>query len=367
MGNSDGTSSITTEHPPHPTADGTGPTSRPPKAEGGQAISIEARNPRQRKREHLLEDCLKEIHCDTTDPNRTPHTPDGGISRAFDASHIEQDAKKRRQAAPSLSTDSRADADDTRWRHYPTDTLGRAVRPTHGHDAQTSGINRLSSVTEQQPRSRQSMPRTTRHKKECSKVPHHAGDANAAKHGDSQHSIMRCNPLATASRGTNVAEADRAHGRKLATTLGRNRVAMLSKDTAKADARSTEHARMRLKAGVHTARPRHDAGSVELHPSKRCGVHDQPTPLVPSLARADKYHTGHPPRPARRATKNPGKRPRQRCAMANATAIAQSPKVRRLDAPPSPVPDARLMGRGWHERWPPPARSSEGPATRLSL
>ena len=92
----------------------------------------------------------------------------------------------------------------------------------------------------------------------------------------------------------------------------------------------------------HPARP---AGESAGGQGKRRKGRASPTAKVPSTRGRPGAHSG---------------RHRTRGSSSGAPAEDRPCKRRRFDVAPQFVPDARLSGRGWHERWPPPAEGSGG-------
>ena len=220
-------------------------------------------------------------------------------------------------------------------------------------DARTNGITQHCNGTGQQ-----SVFSEDKAPREHSRVTAQSGEANTGRRDDPPICTMRTDTQAAASCGNEAADIHSAHGRCEARFPKRDGGAKHPKAAAKK--RAAANGRDRHTASAHADRPRNDAEMVVLRPPKRRGVHARSAVIGPPSAQAGKVLPMHPARPAGRATASPSQQHRQRYASEDTAASAQADKVRRFEAPPKPVPDARLMGRGWHERWPPPAQGSGG-------
>ena len=146
--------------------------------------------------------------------------------------------------------------------------------------------------------------------------------------------------------------------------------------------------------GRHRGRapPNGDSSTASAHGATRAPTH-VPVPcrariefIEPHPAGAGKDRPRHPARPAGESAGGQGKRRkgrasptakvpstqgrpgaqrgrhRTRGSSTGAPAEERPCKRRHSEAAPELVPDARLSGRGWHERWPPPAGASGGHA-----
>ena len=367
-GNLDEPSSIATEHPLWQMADATERVSQPLNDQERRATSTVTRHTSPCTNEHHTEDRPKGIRRDNTPPNRTPTAQGKGHPCATDACQTEQKAKKRRRAAPRHSADPRDSADDSKKGHYDITQIGThgdTNGTNQGNDEGTSDTKKQRNDSGQRRVSRENRPIATSLKQARSKVTKYAGDAPAGENGPTLHRAMTSHTHAAAARNTPLAEKARAHGENLARPPVRDRPATLYEATAKRHGRFTEQARMRMKACAHRARPREDAGRADPRPSKRNGARRRSEPGGPSTTGVGRVQAGQLPRPARGATKDDGKRLIQPRDVTNPAATAHPAKAQRSDNAPCPVPDARLSGRGWHDRWPPPASGLGDHATRL--
>ena len=356
-------SSCATEQSPHATAEIKRKKSS--KQDRTEALDTNGKRPPNRFEDNNIHDPraypsagrLVGKHRATTAPareaghNRRVKPPTTG------ACNTEQDAKKRRRATPSPSTGTRANEGETKKTHVTPLQLrgsyGLATTHAQGSDASTSGNTQHCNGTRQQAVSTECKALQVR-----IRVNVQSGDANASMQDKPLNCTMRTGIQAAASRSNDVAEIYSAYGSNVASLPKRDGGATQFQEAAKKRALPTAHGRNRRTDSAHTDRPRYDAGSVELRPSKRRGG--------PSPVRDDKVHPGSPARLLGRATVGPCPRHHWRGASMEAAASAQAVKVRRVVAPPKQVPDARLAGRGWHERWPPPAQGSGGPNGRAA-
>ena len=383
--------SSATDQTPHPTVAGAGHTSLHPHAgertaacglaempsttwdAGGHGpLSTLKRNnkgPQRReskghdKREQPPVDRRQGRHRATSEHAHSPYRIGGGTPRANSTSEIEQEAKKQRLEAHGQPADH-----ETSWgeigRRCTTPIQlpppGRHRWRDHANDSRISGAKLQSSCTGQKPAESVCKPSTPSHPSACRVEAVPAYDTDAGKHGRPPDRAIRTSSQAAVPRSTNGADTQSAHRREVAGHPKRERGA--THLTYKADKNALHIGRARKMPGKQAlpARPRTDAGGVKLCPSKKRGAHVRHDTVGPSPAGVGSDHHGHPARPAGGAAEGPHKKPRQRGASSGRTMPTQARKARRLSALSRPVPDARLTGRGWHDRWPPPALGSGG-------
>ena len=353
-------SSGVTEQPSHPTkATKRTESSKPARTE---VLDPHGKRPHTRSDDNSIRPtalCLKGKHGDINAPYRKSAYNGGGNPSANGACDTKQDAKKRRRAAFSPAVGPRAKEGGTKTKYITPLQLGshgQAMMLAQYNDAKTSHITQQCDGKE-----RQSVYKKYKATQEHSRDTVQSDDATTGKQDLPPINTTKTGITTTAPYGNEAAEIHSANGR------GETRLpkrddggATHPKAAAKKRAMPAVHARRRHTAGAHTKRPRNDAGIVALRPPKRRGAHAKDEVIRPSPARDGKTLLMHSARPAGGALVRQSQRHPQRYASEDTVASAQAGMVRRLAAPPIPVPDARLTGRGWHERWPPPAQGTGG-------
>ena len=207
-------------------------------------------------------------------------------------------------------------------------THGKAMRHALSQNAPTSDQERWSEDTRLQPRSAERRPATQRLPHERSSTVRDSRDPRAEGQGDPSKRANKQGVQIIGPMDSGLTEQDRAQGRQVVGAPKRDR--------------SATHFR-KWQGNRHTGR------------RGQCRMTGRP-PIAHSARPRDDAEVAKRRTPAGGASKGQGRGPNHRWASTRIAAAAAMPaKRRRIGAPPRPVPDARLSGRGWHERWPPPS------------